>query len=69
MANLDVGVIGYGEVGKIFSNALRAKGALVGGCWDVKFADALMGGAQRLHRTGARCGRLRIGAICAARRT
>ena len=49
MANLDVGVIGYGEVGKIFSNALRAKGVAWVGAWDVKFADALMGGAQRLH--------------------
>ena len=49
MANLDVGVIGYGEVGKIFSNALRAKGVAWVGAWDIKFADALMGGAQRLH--------------------
>ena len=44
-----IGLIGYGEVGKIFSNALRAKGVAWVGAWDIKFADALMGGAQRLH--------------------
>lgn len=26
MINLDVGLIGYGEVGKIFPNGLKAKG-------------------------------------------
>jgi len=49
MTKLDVGLIGYGEVGKIFSNELKAKGAAWVGAWDIVFGDALMGGAQRLH--------------------
>ena len=49
MTNLDVGLIGYGEVGKIFSNGLKAKGLNWVGAWDVIFGDAMFGGAQRLH--------------------
>ncbi len=49
--NLSVGLIGYGEVGKIFSNGLKAKGVSWVGAWDVIFGDALLGGAQRLHAT------------------
>lgn len=49
MTNLDVGVIGYGEVGKIFSNAFKAKGLNWVGAWDIVFGDAMFGGAQRLH--------------------
>lgn len=49
MANLNVGLIGYGEVGKIFSNGFKAKGLSWVGAWDVVFADAMFGGAQRLH--------------------
>ena len=49
--NLNVGLIGYGEVGKIFSNALKAKGVAWVGAWDVIFGDAVFGGAQRLHAT------------------
>ena len=49
--NLNVGLIGYGEVGKIFSNGLKAKGLSWVGAWDVIFGDALLGGAQRLHAT------------------
>lgn len=51
MTNLNVGLIGYGEVGKIFSNALKAKGLSWVGAWDIVFGDALLGGAQRLHAT------------------
>ena len=51
MMNLDVGLIGYGEVGKIFSNGLKAKGLAWVGAWDIVFGDALLGGAQRLHAT------------------
>ncbi len=49
--NLSVGLIGYGEVGKIFSNGLKAKGLSWVGAWDIVFGDALLGGAQRLHAT------------------
>ena len=49
MTNIDVGLIGYGEVGKIFSNALKARGLSWVGAWDVVFGDAVFGGAQRLH--------------------
>lgn len=49
MTNLDVGLIGYGEVGKIFSNGFKAKGLNWVGAWDVIFGDAMFGGAQRLH--------------------
>ena len=49
--NLNVGLIGYGEVGKIFSNVLKAKGLAWVGAWDIVFGDALLGGAQRLHAT------------------
>ena len=51
MTNLNVGLIGYGEVGKIFSNGLKAKGLAWVGAWDVIFGDAVFGGAQRLHAT------------------
>lgn len=49
--NLNVGLVGYGEVGKIFSNGLKAKGLAWVGAWDIIFGDALLGGAQRLHAT------------------
>jgi 3-hydroxyisobutyrate dehydrogenase-like beta-hydroxyacid dehydrogenase len=49
VSKLDIGLIGYGEVGKIFSNELKAKSVAWVGAWDVKFADVVMGGAQRLH--------------------
>ena len=49
MTKLDVGLIGYGEVGKIFSNGFKAKGVTWVGAWDIIFGDALFGGAQRLH--------------------
>lgn len=47
--NLNVGLIGYGEVGKIFSNGLKAKGLSWVGAWDIIFGDAVFGGVQRLH--------------------
>ncbi len=49
MTNLDIGLIGYGEVGKIFSNGFKAKGLNWVGAWDIIFGDAMFGGAQRLH--------------------
>ena len=49
--NFNIGLIGYGEVGKIFSNGLKAKGLSWVGAWDVVFGDAVFGGARRLHAT------------------
>lgn len=52
--NLNVGLIGYGEFGKIFSNGLKAKDVAWVGAWDVIFGDAVFGGAQRLHASAHR---------------
>jgi 3-hydroxyisobutyrate dehydrogenase-like beta-hydroxyacid dehydrogenase len=51
-----VGVIGYGEVGKIFAAALRAAGAQDVAAWDLSFAAAPHGQAQQAHadRAGVR---------------
>lgn len=49
MTHLEVGLIGYGEVGKVFANGFKAKGMRWVGAWDLKFADAVLGGAQRLQ--------------------
>lgn len=51
-----VGVIGYGEVGKIFTAALRAAGAQDVAAWDLSFAAAPHGQAQQAHadRAGVR---------------
>lgn len=45
MTNLDVGVIGYGEVGKVFFYAFKAKGLNWVGAWNIVFGDAMFGGA------------------------
>lgn len=49
MTNLDIGLIGYGEVGKIFGSDLHARGVSWIGAWDIKFADAAAGSAERRH--------------------
>lgn len=49
MTNLDIGLFGYGEVGKIFGNELHARGVSWIGAWDIKFADAAAGSAERRH--------------------
>ena len=49
MTKLDVGVIGYGEFGKGFFYAFKAKGLNWVGAWNIVFGDAMFGGAQRLH--------------------
>ena len=49
MTHLDVGLIGYGEVGKIFSGALKAKGLKWVGAWDSKFIDTDVGESYRRH--------------------
>ena len=42
-ADLKIGLIGYGEVGRIFGAGLRSQAAEVG-AWDVKFDDAALRG-------------------------
>jgi 3-hydroxyisobutyrate dehydrogenase-like beta-hydroxyacid dehydrogenase len=47
--NLDIGVIGYGEVGKTFALGLKAKGIAWFGAWDLKFAAPATREAERGH--------------------
>lgn len=47
-----IGVIGYGEVGKIFSAGLKARARAMG-AWDVKFAAPATRQAERAHAAGA----------------
>jgi 3-hydroxyisobutyrate dehydrogenase-like beta-hydroxyacid dehydrogenase len=49
-----IGLIGYGEVGKIFSAGLQAKpGVQAVGAWDVKFASAALGAQEQAHAAQA----------------
>jgi 3-hydroxyisobutyrate dehydrogenase-like beta-hydroxyacid dehydrogenase len=48
-----VGLIGYGEVGKIFAAALKAAGAPEVSAWDVRFADPAQADAQFTHTANA----------------
>lgn len=45
----DIGLVGYGEVGKIFGRGLLEQGARTVCAWDLKFADAAQGEAERGH--------------------
>ncbi len=45
-AELNAGLIGYGEVGTILSRALREKGAAWVGAWDLLFRDRAEGAAM-----------------------
>jgi 3-hydroxyisobutyrate dehydrogenase-like beta-hydroxyacid dehydrogenase len=45
----DIGVIGYGEVGKIFSRGLREKSGRPACAWDLKFAEATVRDAELKH--------------------
>ncbi len=50
----NIGLIGYGEVGKIFGAGLKAKeGVRAIGAWDLKFTDAAMQAAERAHAVNA----------------
>jgi len=42
-ASLRIGLIGYGEVGRILTQALREKGIAWVGAWDILFHDAAQG--------------------------
>lgn len=44
-----IGVIGYGEVGKIFARGLKDQTGDWTGAWDLKFADAAQREAERGH--------------------
>jgi len=49
-----IGLVGYGEVGKIFSAGLRGQGGVDSvAAWDLKFADPGAGDAQRQHAAAA----------------
>jgi 3-hydroxyisobutyrate dehydrogenase-like beta-hydroxyacid dehydrogenase len=51
----DIGLIGYGEVGKIFGAGLEAQPAVrATGAWDLKFADAVTQAAEKAHAARAR---------------
>lgn len=47
-----IGFIGYGEVGKIFSQALQQKTGGWVGAWDLKFKDAATAEMERAHALG-----------------
>ena len=40
--NWDIGLVGYGEVGKIFSRGLKERSGRAVRAWDLKFADAIL---------------------------
>ena len=49
-----IGLVGYGEVGKIFSASLRGQGGVeTVAAWDLKFADPQVRDAQRQHAAAA----------------
>jgi 3-hydroxyisobutyrate dehydrogenase-like beta-hydroxyacid dehydrogenase len=50
---LRVGLIGYGEVGKIISRALVGKRIAWVGAWDLLLRDATQGAAMHAHAQGA----------------
>lgn len=45
---LDVGLIGFGEVGKIFAAGLQAVGVGQVAVWDLKFADPVTAESERV---------------------
>lgn len=47
--NWDIGLVGYGEVGKIFSRGLQEKNGRVVHAWDLKFSDAATRDAELQH--------------------
>jgi 3-hydroxyisobutyrate dehydrogenase-like beta-hydroxyacid dehydrogenase len=47
--NLKIGLVGYGEVGKILSRALREKGLAWVGAWDILFPNSAQGAAMKAH--------------------
>jgi 3-hydroxyisobutyrate dehydrogenase-like beta-hydroxyacid dehydrogenase len=52
-SRLGIGLVGYGEVGKILTAALVGRGVAWVGAWDVLFADAAAGPAITAHAAAA----------------
>jgi 3-hydroxyisobutyrate dehydrogenase-like beta-hydroxyacid dehydrogenase len=52
VSELRIGLIGYGEVGRIFSAGLKEKAAWTG-AWDLKFADEAQSGEPLAHAAAA----------------
>jgi 3-hydroxyisobutyrate dehydrogenase-like beta-hydroxyacid dehydrogenase len=50
---LAIGLVGYGEVGKILGSALAAQGGVTVSAWDVLLRDPASAHAMRTHATGA----------------
>ncbi len=50
---LRFGVIGYGEVGKILTRALRERGASWVGAWDILFRDPKQAAEMKAHAQSA----------------
>jgi 3-hydroxyisobutyrate dehydrogenase-like beta-hydroxyacid dehydrogenase len=49
-----IGIIGYGEVGKIFASGLKTKSGVQSvAAWDLKFKDEASGGVELLHAAQA----------------
>lgn len=50
----NIGFVGYGEVGKIFSAGLKGQGGVRwAGAWDIKFVDAAAAESQKAHAASA----------------
>jgi 3-hydroxyisobutyrate dehydrogenase-like beta-hydroxyacid dehydrogenase len=48
MNSITLGIVGYGEVGKIFAKGLRGKAGIDGMCaWDLNFGPGAIGNAER----------------------
>ena len=47
--NWDIGLVGYGEVGRIFSRGLKEQSGRAVQAWDLKFADAALRDAELRH--------------------
>ena len=63
-----LGIVGYGEVGRIFAAGLRAAGVRDLAVWDLKFADAAQQAEPRAHAQGAGVHPAdSVAALCAAR--
>jgi 3-hydroxyisobutyrate dehydrogenase-like beta-hydroxyacid dehydrogenase len=64
----NIGLVGYGEVGKIFGAGLKDKsGVATVSAWDLKFAEAARQAAEHAHAAGARIAtQPSMQALCAA---
>jgi 3-hydroxyisobutyrate dehydrogenase-like beta-hydroxyacid dehydrogenase len=64
----EIGLVGYGEVGKIFGAGLkRQQGVAAIGAWDLKFADPAFQAAEIAHAAGAEItAHSSMQAVCAA---